>query len=222
MYTCIERLPLQKEDRKKGMGSSVSKKVERTLIESPLFNSVVEKSFQDSVSITHHSSSSSPSSSSSSSIYLFQLLDAATQIYHLIPPTQDKEQEQEQKHGDGDAYDNDAVSLIKVKWLHSPPSQFDVDRTLHREESLSTKTALSRDEFFFFARCLFRDMAMVSAENQVVIYVPAGAFVVICAHLTLGRLPFVGPMYRSIGLLPPGLLLGSVIGAIAALRSRFS
>lgn len=182
------------------MGGSASKKVEERLEGSPLFQAAVYTSFQECLAFSQHSVPG---------VLLYQLLHASHRIYHLLPTAH---------HQD----DEDPASLIKHKWLPSLPSQSDVDHTLRQGGfALAGKQYLTLEEFREFASRLFCNMAVATAERRLALYVPVGSIALLVTHLAAKRLPVLGPAYRSAGLLTPGLLLGSVLGAVAALGFGF-
>eukprot|EP00250_Pteridium_aquilinum_P034854 c8220_g1_i1 orf=298-882(-) len=193
------------------MGGCASKKVEEKLKESALFQVAVDTSFEECLAMSQHTAAG---------VFLYQLLDASCRIYFLIPLSADQAPQQDAE-GD-DEEEEDPAPLLKQKWLSSPPSQSDVDQALRHSGLAPTGTQyLTLEEFREFASCLFRDMVVASAEHRLALYVPVGSITVLVAHLLAGRLPIVGPAYRSAGLFTPGLLLGSVLGAVSALGFRF-
>ncbi|KAI5055341.1 hypothetical protein GOP47_0030486 [Adiantum capillus-veneris] len=176
------------------MGISASKKVEKKLRESTRFQAAVCTSFEECIAISHHTAAG---------VFLYQLCDASRRIYDLISSPAD--------HADDPAF------LLKQRWLPSPPTQADVDLTL-RDGGFapSGKQFLTLAEFHEFACCLFRDMAVTSAEHRLAMYVPIGSIAMLAVHLSVRRLP----AYRSAGLLGPGIL-GTVMATMLALGFRF-
>ncbi|KAJ7519023.1 hypothetical protein O6H91_20G019700 [Diphasiastrum complanatum] len=175
------------------MGASASKKIEHALEKSSTFQKAVAISFEECVALSQHSFPG---------VCAYQLLDASTKIYEMISLEED-----------------DSISQYREKWLPQPPSQVEVDDTIQKERLFEGgRRTLDLKEFRLFATSLFRDMCLATACHRLALFVPVGSLGVLAAHLTASRLPFVGPMYRASGPLLPGLLLGSVVGAVLSLK----
>lgn len=178
------------------MGSSASKRVETKLQSSVLFQTAVQSSFEECLGLSQHASAG---------IFAYQLLDATNSIFKSIP-----------------SQNEDPVSRLKDQWLPDPPTHSDIHRTIRQEGLLDGgKQTLSLEEFRFFAVCVFRDMILTAGEHHLGFCVPVGALGLLLAHFAAIRLPVVGPIYKSSGLIIPGILVSSGLGALAALLLNF-